>query len=230
MSFNTTPLLTLPKSAWRMFSVPTTYTSVYNITILHLSVFAPVTHLSSNPQPFTGTGCSVLYLVHLKFHLYSRVDAHTDSCGHHGRVIVLFVLPSGVCLEDALHTCTVDRRLQEHSIVTARTGADRSVRTQIAGTRTSTHSLRAHPLMMKFTSHGPSRTHGRFTGTKLICQQYWQIGLHLLGRHCLQPHSSAVSTVYLSFFHPFLLHPPMVLSAPQNTQHAVFLTTRSGLQ
>ena len=55
----------------------------------------------------------------LKLHLHSQADVYTDSCGHHGQVVALFILPSGVHLEDAFHACAVDRCLQEHSVVTA---------------------------------------------------------------------------------------------------------------
>lgn len=41
--------------------------------------------------------------------MYSLADVHVGSCGHHGRVVVVIILPSslrGVHLEDELHiTC-----------------------------------------------------------------------------------------------------------------------------
>ena len=49
----------------------------------------------------------------MKTRVYSQTDAYTDSCRHHECVMALFMLLSGVCLEEeyaqtVFHCCSVE--------------------------------------------------------------------------------------------------------------------------
>lgn len=77
------------------------------------------------------------------------MDVHTNSCGHQGRVAVLFL--SWVCSENAFH-----KGLRKRCEC-----MDKSMSTQkYGGTQMSAQSLHFNPLMMKFMSRGTWSIYG----------------------------------------------------------------------